>query len=497
MGLRSSPPTHRRSFERDCSGCHVSGTSLREKVGDKRVEGGWRAAAIDCEACHGPALDHVEAWRRLDDSEPLLDLSRLSARSSTAVCARCHGGSPVSSKFTPADAEHWVARPRTGLGVFSHGAASGQIYQADALLRSACHLEGGLACTDCHGWHSDQAQHPEHVDAVCSRCHTAQTGRDHTHHAMKGEGGRCVNCHMPRLLTGLMAHQRDHRISSPLPAAEEAPDACTACHRDRDKAWAARWAEDWWGAPPELTLTAVRGVHLARSGEASEARPLLERVRSHPQPFFRWASAAWLGQPEWIADEDLVEGRFLALELASGQRGDTAMLRRALGDPSPVLRSIAYATLARRGRTQGGAPVADLEVATRISSLRPGVRVALARAYLAEQRVAEAVGHCSRKRWSSPTDRGMLGWSSRARTCSMARRTRLPLRCGVGAGSPSRCRTSVPSWRGSRGTEESALERALLSAAAAQVQDAELGAWARERLATLTHAPHPVRAEGR
>ena len=389
-GSRPPRETWRRSFERDCSGCHVSGTRLREDVEAGRISGGWRAPDIDCEACHGPGREHVEAWKELDDGHPMLDLGALDARTSTAVCARCHGGPPVGSEFTPLDAQHWVTPPLTARGIFSHGAASGQVYQVDSFLRSACYLEGGLSCNGCHEWHGRGMRHTEHADAMCTRCHMTEASREHTHHAMDQDGGRCIECHMPKLLEGLLSHQRDHRIGSPLPAATETPDACTACHRDKDKAWASEWYETWWGPPPAFTLDAVRGVHLARSGSLEEARPLLERAQAHPYPFYRLAAAYWLQDPRAIADEEAPEARLLALELARAG-SDAKVLRAGLKDPSPVLRALAYAGLVERGASRLEPPIEDLEVAARIFRNAADVRVLLARAHLARGNVERAV----------------------------------------------------------------------------------------------------------
>ncbi len=390
-GQRPPRRTELRSFERDCSGCHVSGTRVRFDAESGQMKGGWRAASIDCEACHGAALAHVEAWAEMDDSEPLPDLERLDARTSTVVCARCHGGSPVGSDFTLEAAKNWIARPRTGAGVYSHGAATGQIYQADSFMRSACHLEGELTCSGCHQWHGGGLRHTEHADAMCTRCHAEEGTREHTHHASDNDGGRCVSCHMPRLLPGLLAHQRDHRISSPLPAVPETPDACTACHKDKDKPWAAEWTEKWWGPPDARTVEAIRGIELARGGDMQAARPYLERARTSPEPFYRWAAARWTMDASLIANDEFEQGRFLALEIAARRSDGEAILRKGLSDQSPVLRALAYVFLAQRGPVAMQPPLADLEIAARLSRELSAVRVMLARTYLARDRIADAI----------------------------------------------------------------------------------------------------------
>ena len=91
---------------------------------------------------------------------------------------------------------------------------------------------------------------------MCTGCHTAlatpAAARLHAHHDPAGEegGGRCVSCHMPRIVYGVLDVHRSHRIEVPDPARAAAagrPDACTSCHVERTAAWAAAAARRLWG----------------------------------------------------------------------------------------------------------------------------------------------------------------------------------------------------------------------------------------------------------
>ena len=380
--------TASRSFELDCSGCHASGAHLRYRRG--RMDARWRTAAIDCESCHGPGRAHVEAWRRLDDSEPMPRIEQLSGVARTGVCARCHGGPPAVGSFGPHDAKHYVSRTRGLAGIYSSGAAAGQSYQAHGFRRSPCHLVGGLACSDCHDAHGPGLRSAGHIDAMCTNCHGAQAGVDHTHHDMRQEGARCVSCHMPRLLDGVMAHQRDHRIGSPRPHAPEAPDACTACHADQDKAWASHWVETWWGPPAEADLAAIRGVHLSRSGQRAAAEPLLEAALDHDDPFFRWTAIERLPRPERGVDDPSPEVRIAAVYAAeTGRR--IGVLRALRSDDHPVVRALAYGALVNLGRPDGPPPMTDLLITARQSRNLGTIRKELAAEWLDADRDAEAV----------------------------------------------------------------------------------------------------------
>ncbi len=81
---------------------------------------------------------------------------------------------------------------------------------------------------------------------MCLQCH--ESLRDHperhTRHAPASEASRCVSCHMPRNMDALLFRARSHQIDE-IPDAEmtarfgepDSPNACLACHRDKDVRW--------------------------------------------------------------------------------------------------------------------------------------------------------------------------------------------------------------------------------------------------------------------
>jgi len=105
-------------------------------------------------------------------------------------------------------------------------------------------------CVLCHNPHPDDPARNEKSpkvaldsDDMCLQCH--QSLRDHpgrhTRHAVASDASRCVSCHMPRNMDALMLRARSHEIDE-IPDAEmiarfgeaESPNACLACHRDKD-----------------------------------------------------------------------------------------------------------------------------------------------------------------------------------------------------------------------------------------------------------------------
>ncbi len=266
-------------------------------------------------------------------------------------------------------------------GLLADGRASGQVYQIAGFVRSPCHRDGGLTCTDCHDPHGPGLLPFAEPDAMCTRCHASEASREHTFHAPAGPGARCVECHMPRVLSGLTSHQRDHRISVPLPALPDAPDACTACHRDRTKDWAAAETRRLWGDPPAATLEAARGIALARGNDAA-AKPLLEKALSHPDPFFRANAALYLrGDGASLVADPVPEVRLAAVRaaaLGTDRAKAVANLEGFLVDAEPRVRAEAEVALALLGRDPDPAWRPDLEAAIRLDRGLSEARLVLA-----------------------------------------------------------------------------------------------------------------------
>ncbi|MHC4955346.1 MAG: HEAT repeat domain-containing protein [Planctomycetota bacterium] len=332
------------TFDVDCASCHASQTELHVDAATGRVGARWHEASINCEACHGAGGDHTRAWDALSPDAPMADLRRYSTRASNAVCARCHGGPPAAIDLSPADAQHHIGMLEDRVGFFPDGAASGQVYQYDSFVRSPCVSEGGLRCTDCHPAHVGGVKKPAHADALCTNCHPGFANRAHTHHDPKQAGARCIECHMPRLLDGVMAHQRDHRIRSPLPESPHVADACTACHADKDKTWAAKAYRKWWGAPPRADLDAIRAIVLARS-KSPAAEPLLKKALEHDDPWFRANAALYLADPAAVIDDPSPEVRLIAARMAESEDHRT----RLIEDAEPFVRAEVMRRTVRRG----------------------------------------------------------------------------------------------------------------------------------------------------
>ena len=80
-------------------------------------------------------------------------------------------------------------------------------------------------------------------------CHAGKVEKAtyHTNHKAGSKGNLCISCHMPQ--TGSSRIRRsDHSMLPPAPSASLAfgsPNACNACHGDKNPDWADEWARKW------------------------------------------------------------------------------------------------------------------------------------------------------------------------------------------------------------------------------------------------------------
>jgi predicted CXXCH cytochrome family protein len=276
-GSREDFARHLARWNDNCVFCHNT-----EPAPGLADDGTFRtsvaAYGIACEACHGPASAHVERhrdplrriWTSVEHAgdDSIAHPGALGPALGSDVCGRCHGqriGRDIATVmvrgdgFLPGEPLAEVSRPifRTSR---VHGGSEGEFaarfwpdgtprlsaYEYQGLLSSPCFAEGrGLGCGTCHTMHGDEPDMQLRADwdpvATCTGCHPqAELGVAHGGH---GRAIDCTTCHMPRITYGLLEGMISHRVTSPDPAAlvgrHDQPDACTQCHVDRSRRWAA------------------------------------------------------------------------------------------------------------------------------------------------------------------------------------------------------------------------------------------------------------------
>jgi predicted CXXCH cytochrome family protein len=286
--------SHASTWNDNCIFCHNTGPEpRRERAGDSRgFDSRVADLGISCEACHGPGREHVERLespleRVLARSDGSRDLAivhpdELGQMEALALCGQCHSQrlpEPLSRiaqlldtgpTFRPGDRleEHVspVTRDTPSISptdedlfrqrFWSDGTARLTAYEYLGITQSPCLAGGEMTCGSCHSMHSGEVAgnlEPEmRGDAACTQCHVdiGADVRAHTRHDPARSGSRCLECHMPRMVYGIVEIHRSHRIESPDVARDvEAgrPNACTSCHLDRTAEWAADAMREHWG----------------------------------------------------------------------------------------------------------------------------------------------------------------------------------------------------------------------------------------------------------
>lgn len=300
-GVTGSRDDYLRHFVRyndNCLFCHNTEPSPGLEQGRWHTTvGQW---GIGCEACHGRASAHVQrqasplrrVWSVAGPDPAIVDPGALTPERAADVCGRCHGQRigldidrilAVGDGFVPGESLAAVSRPilrdahlgddpdtpfATRFWPDATPRLSAHEYQG--LLASPCHDDGrGLHCNDCHDMHGDtpsmQLRRDFDRSGTCVRCHDTATLSAGAQHGGHGASVDCMDCHMPRTSYGLLQGMISHRVTSPDPGAavglHDRPDACTQCHVDRDRSWAAA----------AMTRVGLAGTEPARRPDARES----------------------------------------------------------------------------------------------------------------------------------------------------------------------------------------------------------------------------------
>ena len=274
---------HAAVWDLNCIFCHnvkANPGALR----DGSVASSVEELGIACEACHGPGEEHARrmrsplrryAFRTSYPVDPtIVNPGRLPQERSVQVCGHCHGQRVPANlddvfrifrdgdPYTPGEDlfRIWLPVTRdTKAGdidfaprFWKDGSPRLTAYEMQGVMASPCWADEQFTCLSCHAMHAGdprgQLRPDLPGDAACVQCHDSLPG-DHSRHAPASEGARCTSCHMPEVVYGIMTWHPTHQIDSPDPAAAASvakPDACTACHVGRSRAWAQAQSDRLW-----------------------------------------------------------------------------------------------------------------------------------------------------------------------------------------------------------------------------------------------------------
>jgi len=346
-----------QTWNYQCADCHS--TNLRKNYDSETGEykTTWSEISVGCEACHGPASNHINwankwgDWRALEDSRGLsvaLDERRGIAWLPTATgsaarspprtearevgtCARCHSRRGQFSDDIRAG-QDWLDAFRPALlepGLYhADGQQHDEVYTWGSFVQSRMY-SAGVTCSDCHDPHSGKPR--AQGNAVCAHCHEPAVfdAASHHHHAANSAGAQCTSCHMPATIYMIVDPRRDHSLRIPRPDRSVTigtPNACNDCHTDREPQWAADAIRGWFLQPKPGYQTFAEAFAIADQGSPAAVGPLLDLADDRTQAALVRASAI---------------ARAARYPEATG----AGAVARALGDVDALVRSAAVEAL--------------------------------------------------------------------------------------------------------------------------------------------------------
>ena len=248
-----------------CDGCHSVNYDINTKTPTE-----WN---VGCEQCHGAGSDHVQSPKLFN----ILNPARQDYVHANDTCIQCHSqgqplANPIQGKYYDWAvgyhagenlSDFWKLEDhKLGETSFTHfpdGTAHKNRMQGNDFVQSLMYTRG-VTCFSCHDPHGsdNDAMLRKPVNEVCMSCHGPNTQNGphavsieaHTHHPAGSTGSQCVACHMPQILPELpggpfVSTHTFHFVTPAQTDALKIPNACNACHKDKDTAWASAALAKW------------------------------------------------------------------------------------------------------------------------------------------------------------------------------------------------------------------------------------------------------------
>ena len=301
--LHWSKPSQNANFM--CVECHTTGYQRNFDAAKNTFDSHWNSLGVGCQACHGPASNHLEWTAKKGDlvhAGFAVDLKDKNATVEIETCARCHSRrAPLGDGFTAGKRlmDDYLPSPLTRDLYALDGKIKDEVFEHGSFAQSKM-FDKGVRCSNCHNPHSTELKAPG--NGVCLQCHnpagkTSVDGVDgkglqaknydsieHTRHTMGQPGSQCVDCHMPGKFYMGNDFRHDHSFSIPNPERAKklgTPDACLTCHQGKagDKV-----TEQFklWNTTTAQAPRYDESLWLIRNGQPGAAQALYEQLqRSH------------------------------------------------------------------------------------------------------------------------------------------------------------------------------------------------------------------------
>ncbi|TEA63701.1 tetratricopeptide repeat protein [Pseudomonas sp. CH235] len=432
--LHWSKPSQNANFM--CVECHTTGFKRNFDAASNTFASHWNSLGVSCQACHGPASNHLEWTAKQTDLIHAgfdVNLKDKNATVEIETCARCHARrAPLGDGYTVGKRlmDDYLPSALTRELYSLDGKIKDEVFEHGSFLQSKM-FDKGVRCSNCHNPHSSELKAPG--NGVCLQCHntagkTAVEGVDgkglqaknydsveHTRHAMGQPGSQCVDCHMPGKFYMGNDFRHDHSFSIPNPeraAKLGTQDACLTCHQGQAGDKITAQFKLWNSSTAPQAPRYDESLRLIRNGQPGAAQALYEQLQRSNLPAIQRATLlAELAlypsdQALKLATQDLKnpepqvrEAAVRAVSAFLPPPERTSLLTPLLGDSVKAVRIVAARDLlsvARNGlgpaQANWDAAIAEYEAVQKSLAERAEANLNLAMLYQANGRSSEVEG---------------------------------------------------------------------------------------------------------
>ena len=339
---------HFQNWNSRCADCHSTNVQRNYTQADNSFATSFAEVNVACEACHGPASEHVARaqtdtlaegtgfnitakakiqWQFTDDNDIAKPLGQQN-NDDLNMCGSCHALRGQLSQAGTAGNFHQLNRLQllNETTYFADGQAKEESFVVGSFLQSKMHHKG-VTCGNCHQPHSGKLL--VEGNALCAQCHKPQVfnTQEHHHHEVGSAGAKCVSCHMPDRAYMQIDMRRDHSFTIPRPELSLSlgvPNACTQCHQDKDDVWANEVTKGWGIQPSNDHWAHI--LRRAAQQDVLVTRSAVEAILNTGLP-------------------DMVRASLLQHLAPMPSRVSADVARKSLVDQSPLVRRAAVAAL--------------------------------------------------------------------------------------------------------------------------------------------------------
>ncbi len=316
-----------QNWNMECAECHSTNLKKGYDIVTNSYKTTFNEINVACEACHGPASQHVkwakqvpssysdedkglalklqshwqEAWSFFD-KDVTAHRKQLASNTLMNTCWACHSrrstltednlpGLPLEDTHHPA----LLTQPT----YYADGQQRDEDYTWGSFRQSKM-FQNSVTCMDCHEPHSLKLRAAG--NALCTRCHKTEKFDTEKHHFHKQntKGAQCIDCHAAEQNYMVNDGRHDHSFRLPRPDLSQtlaSPNACTQCHQKQKPEWAAGIMDKWYGKSwrerPHYGTTLLAGATL----DINALPALLELAQDSASPSIVRATALSLIKP--------------------------------------------------------------------------------------------------------------------------------------------------------------------------------------------------------